>query len=158
MKSILTNLALGILISSLLTACSFLPSSSEPELGAVRASSSKSTGKETNMTVNGVLFDFEEATLRPGANKIVLRAVDYLRTNPDSRVVVAGHTDHHGSKSFNQKLSEQRAGAIVNALKANGISANRITSTGYGETRPVADNKSLEGRRANRRVEIILRN
>ena len=156
-------MALGCLLTSFLTGCSLLPQFSEPEMGAARAASagddySDDYSSGTSLMVDGVLFDFEKAALQPEANEMVSRAADYLRSNPGSQVIVEGHTDHLGSKKYNQKLSEKRAGAIVSALKAKGIGTDRITAVGYGETKPVATNSTEDGRRKNRRVEIILQN
>ena len=161
MKTSRQSLALGIVLSSFLTGCSIMPDFSEPEMGAAMASSTGGkfhSGSGTTLMVNGVLFDFEKASLQPGANEIVSRAVDYLRSNPESQIVIEGHTDHIGSKRYNQTLSEKRARAIATALKSRGINSDRITAVGYGESKPVADNNTDDGRRANRRVEIILQN
>ncbi len=153
------RILVGLVLVGSVSACSFLPTFSEPELGAARASLGDYESAEgTSLVVNGVLFDSEQASLNPRANRVVSRAADYLKSNPGSQVVVEGHTDHLGPKRYNQKLSEKRAKAIVKALKAQGISSNRITAVGYGETQPVADNNTPDGRRANRRVEIILQN
>ncbi|MEM7259127.1 MAG: OmpA family protein [Pseudomonadota bacterium] len=154
MKSSIGGILVSVTLMGSLTACSLLPSSSEPRLGAARASYENGT----SLIVDGVLFDSEQTSLKPGAREIISKTVDYLRDNPYSQVVVEGHTDHLGPARYNQKLSEKRAGAIVNALEARGISPDRITAIGYGETKPVADNKTAHGRRANRRVEIILQN
>ncbi len=161
MKSQMSGILTGLIFMSSLTACSFLPQSSEPSLGAARASSSATgdyTESGTRLSVSGVLFEFEQATLKPQANEMVSKAVTYLLDNPDSHVVVEGHTDHLGTRRYNQRLSEKRANAIARALKSNGISAERIKAVGYGESRPVASNKTADGRQANRRVEIILQN
>jgi len=157
MKTHFVALTFGLLLTGSLTGCSLLPNSAEPEIGSALASSIDSPDR-TSLTVNGVLFDFEKTALNPGADEIVLRAVDYLQSNPGSQAMVEGHTDHIGSKRFNQKLSEKRAHSIVKALTSNGISSDRITAVGYGESRPLADNSTADGRRANRRVEIILHN
>lgn len=159
MKTSLLTLTLGVALTSFLTGCSILPNISEPEMGAAMASSSgENSGSGTTMMVNGVLFDFEKAALQPGANEIVSRAVDYLRSNPDSQIIIEGHTDHIGSKRYNQKLSEKRAGVIASALREQGINSDRITAVGYGESKPLANNNTDDGRRANRRVEVILEN
>ena len=161
MNNTLSTLTMSVLLTSFLSACSILPQTSEPELGAALASPSEEThqsGHGTTLIVNDVLFDFEKAELHSGADKIVSRAVDYLRSNPESEVTIEGHTDHIGPKSYNQKLSEKRAKAIANALKENGISADRISTVGYGETKPLASNDTVDGRRTNRRVELILQN
>lgn len=155
MRKILGNGALILIITNFLAACSYLPKfSDEPELGAARGSSAL-YDSGTALTVGGVLFDSEAATLQPEAHKTVTRAVVYLLDNPDSKVIVEGHTDHTGEESYNQMLSEMRAGTIVRVLRSKGISRDRITAIGYGESKPVADNDTAAGRQANRRVEII---
>lgn len=154
MKSTISTLLTSLALLSTLTACALLPDSSEPELAAARASAEAGT----SLALNGVWFDSEEASLDPRANEIVQRTVEFLRANPASTVMVEGHTDHLGPARYNQKLSESRAQVIVQALTQAGISASRITAVGYGESKPVADNATADGRRANRRVEIVLQN
>lgn len=155
MRKILGNCALIIIATNFLAACSYLPKfSDEPQLGAALGSSDFYDAG-TALTVGGVLFESEAATLQPEAHKIITRAVVYLLDNPDSRVIVEGHTDDIGDESYNQMLSEMRAGTIVRALRAKGISTSRITAIGYGENKPVADNDTAAGRAANRRVEIV---
>jgi outer membrane protein OmpA-like peptidoglycan-associated protein len=70
---------------------------------------------------------------------------------------VEGHTDNVGTADFNQKLSEQRAKAVMQYLVERGIDANRLQSVGYGFTKPVADNKTDEGKAKNRRVELVIK-
>ena len=76
-----------------------------------------------------------------------------MNEHSDYRVVLEGHTDSVGNDAYNQKLSEKRANAVAKALKDLGVSASKITTVGYGETKPIADNKTKEGRAENRRVE-----
>ena len=71
-------------------------------------------------------------------------------------VEVAGHTDSTGSAQYNQQLSEQRANSVAQYLESQGLASNRVVTIGAGETRPVADNSTPEGRAANRRVELTL--
>jgi outer membrane protein OmpA-like peptidoglycan-associated protein len=73
---------------------------------------------------------------------------------PKAKFHIEGHTDSTGSEATNSKLSEGRAAAVKNYLIANGIDGNRLTSKGYGESVPIASNKTRSGRRQNRRVEI----
>jgi len=89
---------------------------------------------------------------RAAGNACVARA---LRDNPSLHVVVEGHTDSVGSDSYNHKLSERRAKAVRDYLVREGIDASRITTRGYGKSRPVASNDTAEGRAENRRAEII---
>ena len=76
-----------------------------------------------------------------------------MAENPDYRVVLSGHTDSIGKEAYNQKLSVKRAEAVAKTLEGFGVSAEKISTVGYGETRPIADNKTKEGRAQNRRVE-----
>ena len=71
------------------------------------------------------------------------------------RVEVAGHTDNAGSPEANQRLSQERAQAVMAALVGRGIKADRLTAKGYGQTTPIADNRTEEGRAKNRRVELV---
>jgi outer membrane protein OmpA-like peptidoglycan-associated protein len=79
---------------------------------------------------------------------------DSLKQYPDSLIDVYGHTDSTGSEAYNQTLSENRARTVANYLQTQGVNPARIRSQGYGETMPVADNATEDGRRKNRRVEI----
>jgi outer membrane protein OmpA-like peptidoglycan-associated protein len=71
------------------------------------------------------------------------------------RVEVAGHTDNVGASEANQRLSQERAQAVMAALVARGVKADRLTAKGYGQTTPVADNRTEDGRTKNRRVELV---
>ncbi len=84
--------------------------------------------------------------------------VKILNDNPSFNVNIDGHTDNVGKEDYNQGLSENRAASVKAYLVSKGISESRLTSTGYGLTRPVADNKTVKGRAQNRRVEMKLRN
>ena len=77
-----------------------------------------------------------------------------LSSNPTVSVVVEGHADETGSEGYNQTLSEKRASSVVEYLIQLGVSADRLSTKGYGETTPLTDNKTSEGRAANRRVEF----
>jgi len=107
------------------------------------------------LTVDDVLFDFEKASLRPEASSILAQAAAYLADNPDRNALIEGHTDTTGDARYNVMLSQARADAVSRALLANGVDARRIKAAGFGETRPVSSNGSLEGRQRNRRVEIV---
>ena len=72
----------------------------------------------------------------------------------DIKIEISGHTDAKGSNDYNQRLSENRANAVVNYLISKEIAAERLKAVGYGETKPVGDNSTVEGRDSNRRVEI----
>lgn len=104
--------------------------------------------------IPGPNFDFNKSTLKPEGRAKVAEAAKILRDNPTIHVEVAGHTDSIGSDAYNMKLSERRARTVADELVKDGISASRLTVRGYGETKPVADNKTEAGRAKNRRVEL----
>ena len=104
--------------------------------------------------IEGAKFDINSAKLKPTADAKLQQVVDFASKYPDADLEVSGHTSSPGSEASNQKLSERRAAAVKAYLVKKGIAANRIAAKGYGETMPVADNKTAEGRAANRRVEI----
>jgi OOP family OmpA-OmpF porin len=106
-------------------------------------------------TVGEAHFDFDRAELKPSATEVLREAVRTLKDNPDLRVVVEGHTDSVGSDAYNQRLSERRAEAVKRYLVAQGIEASRLSTHGYGESKPAASNDTAEGRARNRRVEIV---
>jgi len=102
----------------------------------------------------GVTFDVGSYTLKPQFRTTLDSIAQSMTQYPDSLIDVYGHTDSTGSDAFNQTLSENRASTVANYLATRGVSGSRVRSRGYGETMPVADNASEEGRRQNRRVEI----
>lgn len=102
----------------------------------------------------GVTFDVGSYSLRPEFRATLDKVAESLKLYPNSLIDVYGHTDSTGSDVFNQTLSENRARTVANYLSMQGVSPARIRSQGFGETMPVADNATDEGRRKNRRVEI----
>ncbi len=111
---------------------------------------------ETLITLEGVNFDFDRATIRADSRAILDNAVRVLNENSGVTVSVEGHTDSIGSERYNQGLSERRAQAVVNYLIDNGISAGRLTSRGHGESLPIAPNDNEANRFRNRRVELVV--
>jgi uncharacterized repeat protein (TIGR01451 family) len=105
-------------------------------------------------TVPPVLFDSDSALLRPDQAPVLDELANILAACGTS-YEIAGHTDSIGSEAYNQALSQARVDAIRAALVARGVAAERLISTGYGETRPIADNATVEGRAANRRVAFV---
>ena len=77
-----------------------------------------------------------------------------MKEHPELRALVEGHTDSIGSEAYNLRLSERRANAVADYMESQGISSSRITTKGWGKSKPVADNRTKEGRAKNRRVEI----
>lgn len=110
------------------------------------------------ITLSGaVLFTSAKADLLPSAQvKLNSVAEALTQQDPDSKIVVEGHTDSQGGESYNQDLSQRRAKAVGDYLISRGIAADRVTSQGFGFSRSIADNKSAEGRANNRRVEIVV--
>ncbi|MEO0068272.1 MAG: carboxypeptidase regulatory-like domain-containing protein [candidate division WOR-3 bacterium] len=112
----------------------------------------------TAVTLKGIYFDFGKATIRfPESQEALQAAYNILKENPTIKVEIQGHTDNVGSDEFNQKLSEQRAWAVVNYLvQQMGVESSRLIAKGYGETQPKASNDTPEGRALNRRVEFVV--
>jgi OOP family OmpA-OmpF porin len=100
-----------------------------------------------------VKFDFDKAVVKPNSYGDVKNLADFMKQYPATHVEVAGHTDSVGPDAYNQKLSQRRADAVKQVLVKDGVAPNRVTSVGYGESRPVADNATEAGRAVNRRVE-----
>ena len=107
------------------------------------------------LVLEGVNFDFDKATLRQEDIAIIDRDVTSLDSWGNANIEVAGHTDSRGSDAYNMKLSQQRAEAVRTYLVGKGIAADRLSAKGYGESQPVADNATDEGRFKNRRVELV---
>jgi OmpA-OmpF porin, OOP family len=99
-------------------------------------------------------FDFNKATLKPEGKVALDAAVQALKAEPNLKANIAGHTDNVGSEAYNLKLSERRANAARDYLVSQGIDAGRITTEGFGKTKPIASNDTAEGRAQNRRVEV----
>jgi len=112
--------------------------------------------KEVTIDLN-LEFDTNSADLRSDHYPEIQRVVDFLRQYPTASAVIEGHTDSRGAAAYNQSLSERRAASVRNYLSSQGgIDAGRLTSRGYGETRPKASNDTAEGRQENRRVSAVV--
>ena len=112
------------------------------------------TPEKKSLVLEGVNFEFDSAALRPDSLAVLDKVAVSMRDWPEVRIEVGGHTDAQGSTSHNQKLSEQRAESVRDYLAGKGIEASRMTTKGYGESNPIADNATEEGRAKNRRVEL----
>ena len=110
---------------------------------------------EGRIITYGITFDIGKATIKEQSLPEINRFYELMRSNPELKFEVQGHTDNTGTVAGNQKLSEQRAQAIVAKLVEMGISADRLTAVGKGQTSPIADNSTDEGRAKNRRVEFV---
>jgi outer membrane protein OmpA-like peptidoglycan-associated protein len=125
----------------------------EEELKGLNA---KKTDHGLVITLSDVLFDLNKTELKPRGMDSVRKLAKFLNEYPDRTVRIEGFTDSTGSDEYNQKLSENRANAVRDALESMGISSDRVETRGYGEENPVASNDTSSGRQLNRRVEIIL--
>ncbi len=105
-------------------------------------------------TTRGILFDTDSDKLQPESTPVLEEIRKALEEHPDLKIAVEGHTDSQGEDAHNQQLSEQRARAVVAYLRAHGVAGERLTATGKGESAPMADNGTAEGRQQNRRVVI----
>ncbi len=106
------------------------------------------------VTIEGTNFDTDSAKLKPDADAKLGEVVAFAAKYPDASLAVSGHTDSTGSDAWNEKLSAARAESVKAYLVAKDVAAERIATQGEAATRPVADNKTAEGRAQNRRVEI----
>jgi outer membrane protein OmpA-like peptidoglycan-associated protein len=126
-------------------------------LAAANAAMVKHDDRGTVITLSGnVLFASGKSQLLPGAQNGLSQVAEALKTQNDTKLVVEGHTDSTGNDATNQSLSKARAEAVQSYLVSRGIPAARISSVGLGSSRPVADNKTPDGRANNRRVEIVV--
>jgi OOP family OmpA-OmpF porin len=111
------------------------------------------TGAKT-VVLEGVTFESGATELNDASKAILLNVAHSLAANPDVHVEVGGHTDNTGSRKANTRVSQARADAVQEFLEANGVAAGQTTAKGYGPDKPVASNKTAEGRAQNRRVEL----
>lgn len=103
----------------------------------------------------GITFDVGKSTIKPESYSELNRIVTLMKENPDLKFSVEGHTDSTGSAASNQTLSEQRSQAVMDELAKMGIDKSRLSASGKGQTSPIADNATDEGRAKNRRVEFV---
>jgi outer membrane protein OmpA-like peptidoglycan-associated protein len=109
---------------------------------------------ERTIILDDVLFDFDKSTVKPEAAAILDRLVAFMNENKDKKANLSGHTDSVGTEAYNQALSERRVGAVRDYVVKKGVDSGRVSGQGFGESKPIADNKTKEGRAKNRRVEI----
>jgi OOP family OmpA-OmpF porin len=100
-------------------------------------------------------FDFGKSTIRDESKPVIDQIVQMMKANPDLKIGVEGHTDNVGTPASNKTLSEARAKSVVSAIVAQGVSADRLSPSGFGQDKPIADNNMEEGRAKNRRVELV---
>ena len=119
------------------------------------AAMAKGISDEGRIAVDNVFFDFGTAVLTPEAEPALAEMAKLLADNPDLSVLIVGHTDWVGNADANLALSQARAASVVAALVGRGIAANRVFPAGVGMLSPRASNAFEEGRRLNRRVELV---
>jgi len=110
---------------------------------------------EGKFVTSGILFDVNKATIKPESMGVINEIVKMMKKHGDLNFSVEGHTDSDGDDSFNQTLSEKRAEAVKNSLVELGIAEERLSTKGYGESVPVDNNTTPEGKANNRRVEFV---
>lgn len=114
--------------------------------------------KELNETGKAILyinFDSGKATIKKESMPIIEQIIEMMKQAPDIKLSVEGYTDSDGGTESNQKLSDARAKSVVEAIVKGGIDTSRLSSAGFGEENPIADNSTAEGKAKNRRVELI---
>jgi outer membrane protein OmpA-like peptidoglycan-associated protein len=100
-------------------------------------------------------FDTGKSTIKPESKPIIEQITQMMKENPGLKIGVEGHTDNVGNPKSNKTLSDERAKSVVAAIAAQGIDTKRLSAAGYGQDKPIADNKTEEGRAKNRRVELV---
>jgi outer membrane protein OmpA-like peptidoglycan-associated protein len=116
----------------------------------------RDTARGLIVNMSDVLFDTAKYTLRPLAREKLAKVAGIISGHPGLRLDIEGHTDNVGGDDYNQKLSEQRGGAVRDYLIQEGMLLSSLTSKGFGETQPVASNDTAKGRQENRRVELVI--
>ncbi len=114
--------------------------------------------RDLNATGKAILyinFDSGKSSIKEESVPIIDQIAGMLRNNPEINLSIEGHTDDQGDNASNQRLSENRAKAVMDAITAKGIGSDRLSSKGFGEDQPIADNSTEEGRAKNRRVELV---
>ena len=110
---------------------------------------------ESKIVTHGINFDIDKASIKPESMGTLNMIVQVMKDNPDVKFEVDGHTDNTGTAAHNLTLSQQRADAVKDQLIKMGIDASRLTSKGFGDSKPISDNNTLEGKANNRRVEFV---
>ena len=110
--------------------------------------------QQVAIPLHNVFFDFNKYSLKPESYPELNRLLAFIKKHNDLKIEISGHTDNKGTDAYNKELSQKRADAVKNYLISKGCNADNLISTGYGESKPVADNNSDENCAKNRRVEF----
>jgi len=110
---------------------------------------------DAKIVTHGINFDIDKSTIKPESMGTLNMIVQIMKDNPEIKFDVEGYTDNSGNPAHNLSLSDARANAVRAQLISMGVSASRLTAKGYGETKPIADNNTPDGRANNRRVEFV---
>jgi outer membrane protein OmpA-like peptidoglycan-associated protein len=105
---------------------------------------------------SGILFDTDKSALKAEAQSNLQKLAASLQNNPETNILIVGHTDNTGSDAHNKTLSVQRAESVKSFIAAANVASSRLQTSGKGETEPIADNTTVDGRSKNRRVEIVI--
>ena len=116
----------------------------------------KQTERGMLVTLGDVLFEYNRAEVKPGAQASLRKLADFLQQYPNRQVLIEGYTDDTGSAAYNEALSLRRADAVDSALVGMGVAAQRVATVGYGKDFPIASNSSDTNRALNRRVEVYI--
>lgn len=127
----------------------------ESKLGFLDASAMKKAIDKDGHVALHINFDVDKATLCPDAQPAIAEIGKLLSTDPALKLSIEGHTDNTGAPAHNQELSTARARSVLGALVGMGIDPARLSSKGFGQDKPIADNGSEAGRAQNRRVELV---
>jgi outer membrane protein OmpA-like peptidoglycan-associated protein len=115
-----------------------------------------SDARGTVISVSDILFKTDSAALTPDLTVSLTRFAKILLASTSYRVIIEGHTDNRGPETYNQTLSEQRAQNVLQFLTEQGVAPDRLSAVGYGMSRPIGDNETVEGRKKNRRVDLVV--
>ena len=108
-----------------------------------------------HVAVYGIHFESDKATIQPDSEQTLKQIAQLLQNDPNLKLRVEGHTDATGSKEANKVLSQQRATAVIAWLGQHGVDRSRLSAVGFGDSKPIADNSTEEGKAKNRRVELV---
>ncbi len=134
--------------------------SSQAEQNTTKANETENEVISCETRVNSLLarekihFEYNKAVIKPESYDLLANVVEIINNCPDTIVIIEGYTDSDGSDKYNQNLSQQRADAVKEYLINKGVAKERLKAIGYGEAKPVASNKTKEGRSKNRRIEF----